>query len=147
MTLQHSPSKLIARRAELLAELFFQELTPEFVSRPTAEDLGYDLLVGFRNEKNGINTFAVEIKGTDRPVSRSSLTRSSFDRLAHSNLPGMLMVADVKASRLYYAWLKPGAAERHGNAVSVPVIEIDSRTKEALKAELTATDASAAAEG
>ena len=104
MTARNTRSGLAGRRGEIMAELFFQELDPLFVSRPTTEDIGYDLLVGFRNEKAGINTIAVEVKSTEQLLEpRFSIQRSAFNRLVHSNVPALLLVADVKQNRLYYA--------------------------------------------
>ena len=55
---------MIARRAELLAELFLQELQPLFVAQSTGES-GYDFFVGFRNPKGGVNNILVEVKSTE----------------------------------------------------------------------------------
>jgi hypothetical protein len=143
-------SKLAARRAELMAELFLQELDLVFVSRPTTEDVGYDLLVGFSNEKSGTNTFAVEIKGTEEQLtSRFPLRRDDFSRMIHSNIPGLLLVADVKRNRLYYAWLKSADAQRDRDRylVSIPIALIDETSKKDLKKQLTRAGASVAVAG
>src|SRR5690349_13427533 len=104
---KNAQADFVERRAELMAELFLQDLHPQFLSRPTAGDLGYDLLVGFANPQGGTNTFAVEVKSTERePPGKFPLSRREFNRLAHSNLPGLLIVADVKQNQLYYAWLR-----------------------------------------
>lgn len=123
-----------SRRGDLLAELFFEEFDPVFVSRPTTPDAGYDLLVAFSNEKAGINTFAVEVKSTEQQLgSKFPLQRRRFDRIAHSNIPGLLLVADVKRVRLYFAWLKANAAKSRGKSVLVPLVEVTERTKAELK--------------
>jgi hypothetical protein len=136
MTIQNPRSKIAARRGELMAELFLQELEPEFISRSTSADLGYDLLVGFQNKKGGINTFAVEVKATERPPEgRVQITRHTFDRIANSNIPGLLLVADVKQNHLYYAWLNAKRLAGAAN-VSVPIIKLDDRSKELLQEQL-----------
>lgn len=123
-------------RGELMAELFFQELDPVFLTRPTTTDLGYDLLVGFSNQKSGINTFAVEVKSTEHtPKSHFPMHRGVFDRLAHSNIPSLLLVAEVKQRRLYYAWLRPNGAKHRGDSISIPLVEINDATKEELKSQ------------
>jgi hypothetical protein len=138
---------LTSRRAELLAEVFFQELDPVFISRPT-QDVGYDLLVGFRNEKAGINTFAVEVKATERPPgSRFPLPRKVFNRIVHSNVPGLLVVADVKKNQLYYAWLRSSDGEGNATTISVRVVEINDATKNELLGQFRRADARVAAAG
>ena len=145
MSTTTSRSQLIGRRAELLAELFLQELEPAFISRPTTQDLGYDLLVGFPNERSGINTFAVQIKATEKPPgSRIAIPRSVFDRITHSNLPGLLLVADVKQNRLYYGWLKSNNANNGGQAVQIPIAKADETAKKELGRQLKNADLAAA---
>lgn len=130
-----------------MAELFLQDLGPRFVSRPTSQDVGYDLLVGFLNKIGGINTFAVEVKATERPPgTRLQFPRRSFDRFAHSNIPGLLLVADVKRNKLYYAWLTTRAATGTTD-VSLPLTELDDATTKALQAQLEAADVGASAAG
>jgi len=134
MKVQNSRLHLAARRGELLAELFFQELDPVFVSRPTTQEIGYDLLVGFANEKAGINTFGIEVKTTERPLgSHFPISRHVFNRLAHSNVPGLLLVADVKRNRLYYAWLRSKGSQNGGDTILIPLVEINEITKRELK--------------
>ena len=118
-----------------MAELLLQELGPQFISRPT-EDVGYDLLVGFENKKGGINTFAVELKSTARPPgTRFQLLGRAVDRFAHSNIPGLLLVADVKQNRMYYAWLNQGKAPGSAH-VSIPIIEVNETTRKDLESHL-----------
>jgi hypothetical protein len=137
MSVRNSHAKITSRRAELLAELFFQDLNPVFVSKPT-EEVGYDLLVGFSNEKSGINTFAVDVKAIEEPPSGSviHISRSAFDRMAHSNVPGLLLVADVKRNRLYYAWLSSKESHGAGNNVAVPITELNDQAIAKLKTQL-----------
>ena len=147
MSPRQSQSHVSARRAELMAELFLQELEPQFLSRPTSADVGYDLLVGFANKKGGINTFAVEVKSTQRtPGARFPLPKRTFDRFVVSNIPGLLLVADVKATRMYYAWLT--ANRNSGNeTVSIPLTEVNDATKKQLRKQLEAVGAGLAAVG
>jgi hypothetical protein len=89
-----------------MAELFLEDLELAFVARtPVASDFGYDFFVGSPNSKGGINLTAVEVKATERVVSSYYVIDSRlFARLAYSNIPGLLLVADVKQNRLFYAW-------------------------------------------
>lgn len=146
MSTHESHSNVVGRRAELMAELFLQELEPEFVSRPTSADVGYDLLVGFTNKKGGINTFAVEVKATERPPAGGfQITRKTFDRFAHSNIPGLLLVADVKHNQLYYAWLN--SKKLSGTvSVSVPLRSLDETTSEELARRFRSADGDVAVE-
>lgn len=127
--------KLIGRRAELMAELFLQDLEPEYVAQATDEDFGYDFLVGFANKQGGTNTYAVQVKATEQPVNdKCRLPRHLFDRLAHSNIPVLLLVVDVKRNSLFYAWPRdePKAKSRTG-LVSVAVQRVDEVSKAALR--------------
>jgi hypothetical protein len=121
-----------------MAELLLQDLEPAFLARPAA-DFGYDFFAGFTNSKGGINVTAVQVKATERPVpARFLIDRRAYDRLAYSNIPGLLLVADVKQNRLFCAWPKPdGASERPGSeTVAMPLVEIDDRTKAELRGRL-----------
>lgn len=132
--------QMIARRAELMAELFIEELEPTFASKPTA-DVGWDLLAGFPNGGSGTNVFLIQVKGTDRPVGRTfPVRRGEVDRLAKSNLPALLLVADVSHAKLYYAWLTPDKAEvGRSHTVNVPVVEVTGRARHALATALAGT--------
>ena len=136
---------MLGRRGELLAELFLQELGAEFVARPTG-DLGYDFFVGFNNPEGGVNIAAVEVKATDRPVQhRYPVQKRLFRRLANSNIPVLLLVANVKENRLFYALpgLCPPGVDLDGDTVSVPVTAVDETTRDELRDLLTSPHAAA----
>src|SRR4051812_29344144 len=100
MTKQES-RRIATRRAELMAELFLQDLGPKLLSRSTMPNAGYDLLAGFPNSAGGINHVAVEVKATERPPgTRFQLPRGTFTQLANLNIPSLLLVADVKQNQL-----------------------------------------------
>ena len=131
-------NETVARRGELLAELFLQELEPEFVARPTA-DFGYDFLVGFRNRKGGINNIAVQVKATERPARKQySISKGLYNRWAYSNIPVLLLVIDVKESRYYYAWASPEVSRSAGDIeiLRVELTDITDSTKAELLEEL-----------
>jgi Domain of unknown function (DUF4365) len=140
MSDNESRTKMIARRAELLAELFLQELQPLFVAQSTG-DSGYDLFVGFRNPKGGVNNILVEVKSTERLARKQfPLPRKNYERYAYSNVPALLIVVDVKENRLYYAWLTPDDPElaNESSTVRVDLTEINDDTKQALRDRLVA---------
>ena len=121
-----------------MAELFLQELNPKFLAKPT-EDFGFDFLVTFTNAKGGLNTYGVEVKGTERPVSSSfPIEKGLYRRLIHSNVPGFLLVANVKQNRLFYSWIETQDVDIHGGVgkVTVPVTEIDEHSKKRLRKRL-----------
>lgn len=134
MNSSKSHREFVSRRAELLVELFLQDLGATFVSDPRANS-GHDFIVAFPNGDGGKNFTAIEVKATDRPVGDTcQLDAKWFKQLAHSNIPSLLLVVDAKQNRLYHAW--PGEADLRVTAgvkfIRVPVVPID----EAVKAEL-----------
>ncbi|MCP4700821.1 MAG: DUF4365 domain-containing protein [Gammaproteobacteria bacterium] len=137
MNSKQSKAEIIERRGELIAELFLQDLNPSFVAKPTT-DFGYDFFIGFPNANGGINNYAVEVKATERPVSsRFSVKTTLYERLAHSNIPALLIVVDVKQNRLFYAWLThEGTKKRCTHTTRIPVTEVDDAVKEKLRKQL-----------
>ncbi len=133
-----SRSKIIHRRAELLAEFFLQDLGPRFLARPTS-DLGYDSLAGFENARGGINNVAVQVKATEGPVKDGyTISRTLFNRWANSNIPVLLLVIDVKLNHLYHAVpSRDASVQVDSKVVRVPVSEINDRTREELLRILT----------
>lgn len=129
---------IIGRRSELLAELFLQELQPKFLSRPT-QDVGFDFLMGFTNREGGMNTFAVEVKGTEHAISSSfPIDKRLYRRLVSSKPPGFLLAVDVKQNKLFYAWPERDETSLDSTTgkIKVPVIEINDRTKSELRKRL-----------
>jgi hypothetical protein len=142
MTDDTSRAELIARRGELIAELFLQDLGPAFVAR-TTHDMGSDFLVGFTNALGGVNTFAIEVKSTEEPVSdHVAISKQRFDRLAYSNVPAILLVVDVKHNRLHYAWVpSDGSETRKGNRqVAIAVTPVDDAEKVRLRKQFVAPE-------
>ncbi len=131
MNQTRSKNEIVGRRAELLAELFLQELEPEFVARPSA-DFEYDFLVGFRNPRGGINNIAIEVKSTEQLARKQySVSRRKYVRWAYSNIPILLLIVDVKENRFYYAWASPEVSSNTGDSetLRVELTEITDSTK------------------
>lgn len=139
-------AEMLGRRGELLAELFLQELGAEFVARPTS-DLGYDFLVGFENPEGGVNMAVVEVESTERPVqSHYPVDKRLFRRFAHSNIPVLLLIANVKENRLFYALFGSFAPKTESTAskVSIPLTPLDGSAKDELRELLASPHAAAA---
>jgi hypothetical protein len=129
-----SKNEIIGRRAELLAELFLQELEPEFVARPR-DDFEYDFLAGFRNPRGGINNIAVEVKSTEKLAGKHyPISKRKYVRWAYSNIPILLLIINVKENRYYYAWASPEVSSDTGDSetLRVELTEITDSTKAAL---------------
>jgi hypothetical protein len=126
---------LIDRRGELLAELFLQDLQPEFIAKPST-DLGYDLFVGFRNSKAGLNVIAVEVKSTEKMVrDRIQVKKSLYDRWSNSNIPVLLLIVNVKDNKLFYHWPTPEISRESQSLVTLTVqaTEIDEANRKQLR--------------
>ncbi len=135
-----SNSQIVSRRGELLAELFLEELNPEFMAR-SPDQFGYDFLVGFPNSRGGINNISVEVKSTERvPRGQYVISKRLFDRLSRSNTPALLLVADVKDNKLFFAWLTSDlpASSEVAASVRIQITEINDITKEELRDKLRA---------
>lgn len=117
-----------------MTELFLEGLQPRFVARVTNSDFVFDFLISFLNARGGINTYAVDIKSTEQPVTgKFELQKDLYNTLANSNLPVLLLVVDVKQNQIYYAWPhdNPELAPV-GNSVRVPVRLIDDDARQQL---------------
>ena len=133
----------IWRRGELLAEIFLQELEPEFVAQAPPENFAFDFLIGFLNEDGGFNSFAVEVKATETPINGEySVKPDLFRKMAHSNIPVLLLVIDVKRNELFYAWPGKGSVSKFSSSsVAIPLKRIDEASQKALRLRMTGEEA------
>jgi hypothetical protein len=129
----------VGRRGELLAELFLQELEPEFLAKAPSENFAFDFLIGFLNEDGGFNSFAVEVKATETPVSGEySVKRNLFRKMANSNIPVLLLVIDVKRNELFFAWPEEETVTQVGNdSVAITLKKIDEQSQTDLRIRMT----------
>jgi hypothetical protein len=130
----------IAHRAELLAELFLQDLGPEFVAQPT-HDFGYDFFAGFQNPRGGTNIVAIEVKSTEMMKNNFvDIRTSKYKNWANSNIPVLLLVVDVKENEYYFAWPDPEVLNRHQDSqvVRIHLAKIDDKSKGELRDRLAA---------
>lgn len=118
-------TQLVMRRSELLAELFLQQLNPSFVAKNTdLQDVGVDFFVGFKNPLGGTNLVAVEVKSTEHPVNSYKLSKKTHNLLANSNIPGILLVVDVKQNRFFCSELGPRKLPSTQKFVSIELMEV-----------------------
>ena len=132
--------ELLSRRAELLAELFLQDLGPEFVARPTA-DFGYDFFAGFPNPRGGVNIVAVEVKATEaRSTDFFMVPMTKYARWVNSNIPVLLLVINTKENVHQFAWpdLEVLNHPQRSQAVKVPLSKVDNNARSKLREQLTA---------
>jgi len=84
-----------------------------------------------------MNLAAVQVEATERPVpSRMPISRKMYDRMAHSNVPVLLLVVDVKRNLLYYADSAAHADDAESDGVVVQLTEVDESAKKELRARL-----------
>ncbi|MGZ8246033.1 DUF4365 domain-containing protein, partial [Methylomagnum sp.] len=130
-----SHSSIVGRRAELMAELFLQDLGATFVAKPEP-DIGYDFYMGFQNPRGGINNYGVQVKATEQTVpAEFPLKGNLYKSLAYSNIPALLLVANVKQNKLYYGWVNPAKRGENENSPTekIALKEIDDATKNELR--------------
>ena len=125
----------------MLVELFLQDLGATFVSDPST---GYDFIAAFPNDKGGMNFSAIEVKATDRPIGHFyPLDKKWYTRLAHSNVPALLLVVDAKHNRLYHAWPGEGDVRKlnsDARTVRIAVAPIDDAVKDQIRDRLVGAD-------
>lgn len=142
-------AQLVERRAELMAELFLQELDPLFVTSARDSDIGYDYLIGFSNADGGVDTYAVQVRATEENAGRDiKLERRLFNRLAKSNLPALLLVIDVKNNEIFYS-LPVDASDPMPTqkAATVPLTHATDETKQQLRLRISGSTSRRATRG
>jgi hypothetical protein len=96
-------AQLVGRRGELLAELFLSELGARVTSSPVGDA---DFLAFFEHGGQGVRVVAVEVKARETPwPSEYPVDSKLVERAAHSNIPMLLLIVDVKNNKIGYAWL------------------------------------------
>lgn len=124
---------LLLHRSELLVKMFLLKFNPVYLLKPEP-DIGIDFLVGFRNRREGLNVFSIEVKGiTGLKDSTIPVSTKTLKILADSNSPALLFFVDSKYDKLYYAWVEPTVLEHGGmdKKIRVKVREVDAEaTKE-----------------
>jgi len=125
----------IIRRGEMLAESFLEDLEPDYIARATDDKFLYDFVIGFANSEDGVNLCGVEVKATESiPDGGFELPTATLERLAHANIPSLLLVIDVRRGEVFTSWPadhRPPCAM--GEAFRVPVVLADESVKAALR--------------
>ena len=128
--------EFVARRAELMAELFLGDFNPKFIAN--ANDLAkLDYFVGFENSLGSLNIVAVEVKSVEEPIRSYKLKSKEYQRLSNANLPVLLLVIDVKHNGYYYALFNSAINGKvKSGDVQVDLIPIDEHAKQQLREQL-----------
>lgn len=96
----------VERRGELLVQQFLLDLGARHVSSLQSSDLGLDYLAFFSRDDRSLRAIGVEAKATEREINgRFPVAAALLRRLEESNLPILLVVADVKRNEIYFEWL------------------------------------------
>lgn len=125
-------AELLGRRAELLAQLFLEDLSPRFVAKAPS-DFGFDFVVGFNNTRGGINIVAVEVKAGEHIRTRLQMNRKAYHLLANSNVPGMVLAIDVKSNSVLYQLAHPEQLSASQSTISLSFIEADDKQRTYLR--------------
>jgi hypothetical protein len=83
----------------------------------------------------------VAVSATEKPVEgQYAVSRKLFDQMTRSNIPVLLLVADVKQTKLYYAWPRAKWDEKHSRAgnILLDVHPLDDREAKRLRKQLVA---------
>ena len=121
-----SPARILCFDVASSWPSHFSRIAASICCPNTRSDFGIDFFVGFRNAKGGVNVVTVEVKATERLAGqRFQLKRAHFALLANSNVPGLILVIDVKRSRYYYSLANATDAAGEGEFVSFPLTEWD----------------------
>jgi hypothetical protein len=96
------------QRAELLAQLFLQELGASVWGAVLADKKGpFDAIASFVTDDQKSRITAIEVKPTEQPVGkefRFQEKRKAIRALQHSNVPVLFLIVDVKRNQLFYGW-------------------------------------------
>jgi hypothetical protein len=100
----------VARRAQLLARLFLQELGASvWVTAGDDGEEPFDSIAAFLTKDQRFRIIAIETQGTELPVGKEVKfpARLKWIRaLQHSNVPVLFFVADVKRNQLFCGWAR-----------------------------------------
>lgn len=106
MSKDKSKAWYVARRGELLVQQFLLDLGASYVSPLPSPDLGLDYLAFFSRNDRLQRAIGVEAKATEREVAgRFLVTAALLRRFEDSNIPILLVIADVKRNEIYFTWL------------------------------------------
>jgi hypothetical protein len=97
----------VERRGELLAEQFLIDLGADYVSSRRSTDPGLDYVAFFKKNGGMPRVIGVQLERTQREVTgRYRMSAGQIRRLQGSDLPILMIVADVKHNEIHYAWMR-----------------------------------------
>jgi hypothetical protein len=132
----------VSRRGILLAEQFLLELQPNQLSSVEGPVALFDYMAFFLRQDGTLITIAVEVKATQQPIKdRFGLHASQIERLVKSNLPVLLVVANVKQNEIFFNWIKDAIHQVHvmprkQHVIPVPLRKATNDEKEKLRKEI-----------
>jgi hypothetical protein len=97
----------IHQRAELMAQLFLQEIGASVWTTAGGPDGPFDSIAAFLTDDQKLRISAIEVKATEQPVGKVfhfQARPKPIRALQHSNVPVLFLVADVKRNELCYGW-------------------------------------------
>ena len=97
----------VTRRAELLAELFIQYLSPDEIMRCDSPHAGWDYQLRFDTGVQDYHELFVESKATKRRIYKTysfQMPAAAFHHLESDKDKVIFAVADVGKGELFYAW-------------------------------------------
>jgi hypothetical protein len=106
MTTSANSKPHVARRAELLAQLFLEDMQPVTLLETTPDNCDFDFLLGLETPGHGVRHFAVEVKAVEnltRPEVTVSMPAKAISHWRGSNLPLVFLIVDAKQNRYYFA--------------------------------------------
>jgi hypothetical protein len=98
----------ITQRAELLVQLFLQELGAS-VWTAVGNAGPFDVIASFVTDDQKSRITAIELKATEEPVGKEFRFEADLRlirALQHSNVPVLFLVVDVKRSQVFLGWAR-----------------------------------------
>ena len=120
MTTKQKETWYVARRGELLAELFLIELKPDYVTPMRGgADLGFDYVAFFTKPDKSPIAIAVVVKTTERAINgRYPFPVAQLRQLRGGTLPILVLVIDVKHNEMYFNWTDQAVSADQSDAFS-----------------------------
>jgi hypothetical protein len=103
-------SNVVQRRAELLANLFLEDLGASVWAMSGPENVGpFDRFVAFLTNGPKLRVAGIKVRATQLPVGKEYRFRAGLETiraLQHSNVPVLFLVVDVKRNEIFCGWAK-----------------------------------------
>lgn len=132
--------QLLARRAELLAEMFLNDLGARVTEAPSG---AVDYLAFFESSDEAFQVVAVEVKARETPIpAEFPIEGAKLAQVAKLNIPTLLLVVDIKQNKFGFAWLDEFARThpRRAGTVKVPIQDAE-QSREQIRERILSTAA------